>query len=108
MAIDELSQTIHLTIDNVPRAPPPEDTPDEETMDPQKPDLTRTPYPTMARAHRQVVGVENAGGGKHMAKQLDCTTSIASTQNNGIHGIHFSRHTTFNRLNHFASKLKPG
>ena len=68
MAIDELSQTIHLTIDNVPRAPPPEDTPDEETMDPQKPDLTRTPYPTKTRAHRQVVGVENAGGGEAYGK----------------------------------------
>ena len=44
--------------------------------------------------------------GKHMAKQLDCTTSIASTQNNGIHGIHFSQHTTVNRRNHLASKQK--
>jgi len=44
MAIDELSQLIHLPIDNVPGAPPPEDTPDEETIDPQKPDLTSTPY----------------------------------------------------------------
>jgi len=62
MAINELSQLIHLPIDNVPGAPPPEDTPDEETIDPQKPDLTCTPDPTNARAHRQVVGVENAGG----------------------------------------------
>jgi len=49
-------------IDNVPGAPPPEDTPDEETIDPQKPDLTCTPDPTKTRAHRQVVGVENARG----------------------------------------------
>jgi hypothetical protein len=62
MAIDELSQLNHLPIDNVPGAPPPEDTPDEEPIDPQKPDLPCTPDPTMMRAHRQVVGVENAGG----------------------------------------------
>jgi len=34
MAIDELSQLIHLPIDNVNGAPPPEDTSDEETIDP--------------------------------------------------------------------------
>ena len=62
MAIDELRQLIHLPIDNVPGALPPEDTPDEETIDPQQPDLTCTPDPTKTRAHRQGVGVENAGG----------------------------------------------
>ena len=62
MVIDELSQLMHLPIDNVPGAPPPEDTPDEETIDPQKPDLTCTPDPTKTRAHRQVVGVDNRGG----------------------------------------------
>jgi len=62
MAIDELSQLIHLPMDNVPGAPPPEDTPDEETIDPQTPDLTCTPDQTKTRGHRQVVGVENAGG----------------------------------------------
>jgi hypothetical protein len=46
-------------------------------------------------------------GGKHMAKQLDCTTSIASTQNKEIHGIHFSPHRTFSRLSYLASKRKP-
>jgi len=43
-----------------------------------------------------------------MAKQLDCTISIASTQNNGIYGSHFGHHTTFSRLSHLASKWKPG
>jgi len=62
MAIDELSQLIHQLIDNVPGAAPLEDTPDEKTIDPQKPDLTCTPDPTKTRAHRQEVGVENAGG----------------------------------------------
>jgi len=62
MAIDELSQLIHLPIDNVPGAPPPEDTPDEETKDHQKPDLTCTPDPTKTKAHGWVVGVENPGG----------------------------------------------
>jgi len=47
-------------------------------------------------------------GGKCMAKQLDYTTSIESTQNNGIHGIHFSSRTTFSRLSCLASKQKPG
>jgi len=42
-----------------------------------------------------------------MAKQLDCTTSIASTQNNGIHNIHIGPHTTFTRLSHVANTQKP-
>jgi len=46
--------------------------------------------------------------GKHMAKQLDCTTCVASTQNNGIHGIHFGLHTTFSWLSRLASKRNPG
>jgi len=62
MAIDELSQLIHLPMDNVPGAPPHEDTLNEEMIDPQKPDLTCTPDPTKTRAHRQVVAVDNAGG----------------------------------------------
>jgi len=96
------------TMDNVRGVPRPEDTSDDETIEPQKPDLTCTPDPTRTMAYRQVVGVVNAGGGKHMAKQLDCTTSIASAQNNGIHGIHLGQHTTFNRLNHLPSKRKHG
>jgi len=43
-----------------------------------------------------------------MAKQLNCTTSIACTQNHAIHGIHFSPHTTFSRIRHFTNKCKPG
>jgi len=62
MAIDELSQLIHPPIDNVPGAPPPEDTPDAEPIDPQTPDRTCIPDLTKTRAHRQVVRVENAGG----------------------------------------------
>jgi hypothetical protein len=61
MAIDKLSIN-DLLIDNVPGAPPPEDTPNEEPIDPQQPDLTCTPNPTKTTAHRQVVGVENVGG----------------------------------------------
>ena len=62
MAIDELSQLIHLLIDTVPGAPPPDDTPNEEMINPQKPDLTGTTDPTKTKAHMQVVRVENAGG----------------------------------------------
>ena len=61
MAIDKLPINDRL-IDNVPGAPPPEDTPNKEPIDPQQPDLTCTPDPTKTKAHRQVVGVENAGG----------------------------------------------
>jgi hypothetical protein len=61
MAIDKLSIN-DLLIDNVPGAPPPEDTPNEEPIDPQQPDLTCTPDPTKTKAHRQVVGLENARG----------------------------------------------
>jgi hypothetical protein len=39
---------------------------------------------------------------KHMAKQQDCTTSIASTQNNRIHGIRFGPHTTFSMVSRLA------
>jgi len=51
-----------LLIDNVPGAPPPEDTLKAEPINPQQPDLTCTPDPTKTKAHRQVVGMENAGG----------------------------------------------
>jgi len=61
MAIEKLSIN-GLLIDNVPGAPPPADTPNEEPMSPQQPDLACTPDPTKTKTHRQVVGVENAGG----------------------------------------------
>jgi len=61
MAIDKLPINDRL-IDNVLGAPPPEDTPNEDPIDPQQPDLTCTPDPTKTNAHRQVVGLENAGG----------------------------------------------
>jgi hypothetical protein len=83
--------------------PPPQETHNKETLDPQKPDVACTPDPTKMTVPRQVDGLENAGG-KHMAKQLDSTTSITSTQNNGIHGIHFHQHMTFKWRNHFSRK----
>jgi len=61
MAIDKLPINNRL-IDNGPGAPPPEDTPNKEPIDPQQPDLTCTPDPTKTKAHRQVVGLENAAG----------------------------------------------
>jgi len=60
IAIDKLWIN-DLLIDNVPGAPPPEDTPNEEPIDPQQPDLTCTPDPTKTKAHRQVVGVKMLG-----------------------------------------------
>jgi hypothetical protein len=61
MAIDKLSIN-DLLLDNVQGAPPPEDTSNEEPIDPQQPDLTCTPDPAKTKAYRQVVGVETAGG----------------------------------------------
>jgi hypothetical protein len=61
MAIDKLSIN-DLLIGNIPGALPPEDSPNEECIDPQQHDLTCTPDPTKSKAHRQVVGVENPGG----------------------------------------------
>jgi len=61
MAIDKLSIN-DLLSDNVPGAPPPEDTPNQEPIDPQQPDLPCTSDPTKRKAHRQVVGVEIVGG----------------------------------------------
>jgi hypothetical protein len=61
MAIDKLPINYRL-IGNVPGAPPLEDTPNEDLIDPQQPDLTCTPDPTNTKAHRQVVGLENAAG----------------------------------------------
>jgi len=61
MAIDMLSIN-DLLIDNVPGAPPPEDTPNEQPIDPQQPDLTCTPDPTKAKPHTQVIRVEIEGG----------------------------------------------
>jgi len=43
MAINELCQLIYLPMDTVLVAPPPEDTPDEETPACNKPDLTLPP-----------------------------------------------------------------
>jgi hypothetical protein len=60
MAINKLSIN-DLPIENLPGAPPPEATPNEEPIDHQPPDLTCTSNPIKITAHRQVVGVENAG-----------------------------------------------
>jgi len=59
-AIDKLSIN-DLLLDNVPGAPPLEDTTNEEPIDPRQPDLTCTPDVSKTKAHRQVVGLENAG-----------------------------------------------
>jgi hypothetical protein len=61
MAVNKLPIN-DLLLDNVLGAPPLEDTPKEKPIDPQQPDFTCTPNPTKTKAHRQVVGVENAGG----------------------------------------------
>jgi len=59
---ERASSTTHLTIDNVPGAPPPDDTPDEKTINHQKLDLTCIPNSINTLAHRQVAGVEYAVG----------------------------------------------
>ena len=61
MALDKLP--IHdLLRNNVPGAPPPDDTPNEEPIDPSQPDLTCTPDPMMRKTHWHGVEVENTGG----------------------------------------------
>ena len=50
MAIDKLAID-DLLIDNVPGAPPPEDSLNKESIDPQQPDLTCTSDPTKTKAH---------------------------------------------------------
>ena len=47
-------------MDVVAGVPPPEDTPNEQTTDPQQPDLECTPDPMKMKAHWHIVGVENA------------------------------------------------
>jgi hypothetical protein len=61
MAIDKLSIN-DLLKGNVPGAPPPEATLMEGPIDPQQPNLTCTPDPPKAKAHRQIVGEENVRG----------------------------------------------
>jgi len=99
--------TNDLPMENVPGAPPLEHTLNKEKIQPRKPDRTYSPDPTTAKPPRQVFGVEYVEG-KYMAKQPECTTTITSTQNNGIHRIQFGQHTIFNWLNHLASKQKCG
>jgi len=62
MAIDEFGQLIHLPIGNVRCAPQHDDTSDEETIDPQKPNPTYYGHPTMTRDLTKVVVVEYLGG----------------------------------------------
>ena len=50
-----------LHMDNILGAPLPEDTPNEEPIDSQQPDLTCTPEPTITKVYREVVGEVNAG-----------------------------------------------
>ena len=61
MAINKLSSN-QQPIDNVPGAPWPEVTANEEPIEPQQPDLTCTSDPIKAKVHRLVVGVEHVGG----------------------------------------------
>jgi len=53
---------MYLPIGNEPGAPPPDNALDEETINPQKPDLTCTPDSTAMRTCKQVVSVEHTGG----------------------------------------------
>jgi len=51
-----------LLMYNIPGEPRTEDAATEASIDPQQPDLTGTPDPTMYKTHRVVIGVENVGG----------------------------------------------
>jgi hypothetical protein len=106
MAIDKLPINDRLIV-NVPGAPPLEDTPNQDLIDSQQPDLTCTPDPTKTKAHRQVVGLENAGGNAYgKATGLDNKHRKYLEQWNPWHP--FRSHTTFSRLSRLANKRKPG
>jgi len=49
-------------MNTVPVAPPPNNTPNKEPIDPQQPDVTCTHDPTKRMDHWLVVGVENVVG----------------------------------------------
>jgi hypothetical protein len=51
-----------VLLDNVPGAPPPEETSNEEYIVSWQPDLTCFTYPTQTKAHIHVVGVEIVRG----------------------------------------------
>jgi len=51
-----------ISIDNILGAPPPEDTPNNNTTDPRKFDLACTPAETKSKASKDEVAVEYAGG----------------------------------------------
>jgi len=61
MAVNKLSID-DLPIDNILVVPPPEYTSNKEYIIPPQADLTFTPDPIRAKAHKQVVGVDNTGG----------------------------------------------
>jgi hypothetical protein len=52
----------YLPIDIVPGEPWPADTPNEDTIDPQKSDLTCTPDLSKKMSHREEIGLENSEG----------------------------------------------
>ena len=104
MAIDKLPINDRL-IDNVPGAPPPEDTPNEDPIDPQQPDLTCTPDSTKTKAYTQVVRVENTEG-KAYGKATELYKKHRNAQKNGIQCNHFPLHMTFSKLSCLASKRK--
>jgi hypothetical protein len=60
MVIDKLPIN-DLLIVNVTGASPPEDTRNNEPIDPQQPDLTCTPDPTKTKPYKQAVGAQNGG-----------------------------------------------
>jgi hypothetical protein len=65
MAFDKLSIN-DLLKGNVPGVPPPEDTPDDKHKDPHQPHRPCTPDPTMTKANRHVVGVDNSSRPGHI------------------------------------------
>jgi hypothetical protein len=61
MVMDKVSIN-DLLMDIIPGQPPPDVTPHKDPLDPQQPYLTSTTDQTKTKAHRQVVGMGNAGG----------------------------------------------
>jgi len=88
-------------MEHIPGAPPFENTPHQDTIDPKKSDDIFLPDTMTTNYYRKVVEVEYVWG-NYMAKELDYTINIACSPNYGILGIHFGLQMTFKKLSYLA------
>jgi len=106
MAIDKLSIN-DVLIEYILGSPPPENTPHEEPIEPQKPALTCTPDSTKRNARRQVVKVQNAGW-KAYGKATELYIKNHNNSEQWNPSVHCGPCMTFIRLSRFTSIRKSG